>query len=67
MERIIFSVLFFMMPGVPFKLLYKLAGTFLGRPVPVCLRKCLKAPKGPQEALIQIQSGKNTIERGAAI
>lgn len=67
MERVIFSVIFFMMLGVPFYLLYKIAGTFLGPPVLVSLHNCLRASKDAQEALVRVRSGKDTIYRGATI
>lgn len=67
MERVIFSVIFFMMLGVPFYLLYKIARDILVPPVLVSLHNCLRASKDAQEALVRVRSGKDTIYRGAAI
>lgn len=67
MERVIFSVIFFMMLGVPFTFFIKLPGTFLVPPVLVSLHNCLRASKDAQEALVRVRSGKDTIYRGAAI
>lgn len=67
MERVIFSVIFFMMLGVPFYLLYKIARDIFRTPVLVSLHNCLRASKDAQEALVRVRSRQGHHLQGAAI
>ncbi|MFP1497871.1 hypothetical protein ACLB1Q_33690 [Escherichia coli] len=67
MERVIFSVIFFMMLGVPFYLLYKIARDIFGT---AGAGEPAQLPQGKQRRSGGAGSGsigKDTIYRGAAI